>query len=381
MEQKKYMKNQLIEFTNELERQMKPDNRQDLIVPTNTNQLLFGTDGKTMWLDVPQPEGSSTPFRSLQMTEYVQRSIASYYGVHASYFRKMKAKGKLSLICRNINEWIPTETKYNKRLIRTLDNEVIGYLGPHYFCINNYDLVSVVFKKLKEIAEKTGITYDVQRIDLTESHLYMKITSPQLQDEVHHFRQKGEAVEGGIIIRNTEVGDGAFIVEPFINVLVCTNGLIRTKIIEKYKQVHRGKEQDIGTYGYNTAIYNAKMNVIIEQVRGYIDTVFTPEIFHKWVDEINGKAKIELPKPVVAIDNLITHFNLSETMKDVILNQFTKEASPTVWGLSMAVTRVAQDEKDYESQINMERIGAKILEMNPTILTKEKPKKDETKEE
>jgi len=36
--------------------------------------------------------------------------------------------------------------------------------------------------------------------------------------------------------------------------------------------------------------------------------------------------------------------------------------SPTQWGLSMAVTQIAQKQQDYEKQITMERIGSKILE-------------------
>jgi len=37
----------------------------------------------------------------------------------------------------------------------------------------------------------------------------------------------------------------------------------------------------------------------------------------------------------------------------------------------MAVTRVAQDVDDYEKQIELESIGAKILEENAEVLVKE----------
>ena len=38
-----------------------------------------------------------------------------------------------------------------------------------------------------------------------------------------------------------------------------------------------------------------------------------------------------------------------------------KEESPTVWGLAMAVTQIAQHQDNYERQIDLERIGAELL--------------------
>lgn len=75
-------------------------------------------------------------------------------------------------------------------------------------------------------------------------------------------------------------------------------------------------------------------------------------------------------KPEIAINNIIKRYSLSQEMKSELVNQFMRE-SPTVWGLSMAVTQVAQNQKSYDSQINMERIGAEILETPIEVLVKE----------
>jgi len=102
-----------------------------------------------------------------------------------------------------------------------------------------------------------------------------------------------------------------------------------------------------------------------------IHRTFNSEIFHKWVDEINEVATIEIPKPTLAVDNIIKHYGLPEKKKDDLLNQFSKEGN-TQWGLSMAVTRVAQDLKDYEQQIEWEKVGANILDKKTTeIILKE----------
>lgn len=191
MEQKRYMKNQLQDFCMELDRQA--TTRIDYTVPTNTNEVSMGTDGNKLWLNVPM----FGEVKQLPMTSYAEEQIASYYKVHARYFRKMRSRGTLHLICANINEWIATlDTEKNKRLIRIVDNEVMAFLGPDYLCINNQQFVDKAIKHLEAISQ-SGIRWELKRMDITNSHLYMKITSPDLRDEVFRHDTK----------KNLKVGD------------------------------------------------------------------------------------------------------------------------------------------------------------------------------
>jgi len=358
MEQKKYTQAELQAFLEELERQMK--NRYDIVVSGNT--LSFGTENGTLRLEVPQPDNT---FKFHGMTEYFQRQVARTVGMDYGYYEKCRNRKELQLLCNNVNTWLPDS---EKRLVRVLDNEAIGFLGPNYRCINNYDIAAVVFNTLERMKRETGLVYNVLRVDLTESHMYIKITSPMLTDDILHFKGRGEPIQGGIVIRNTEVGDGAFVVEPFINVLVCTNGLIRTKILRK---VHRGISQGLGEIDWSSEVHKKRNEVLWAELEELITKTFTVETFRNWVREINEKAQVEIPKPTLAVDNVVKHFKLPKTIINALVDQYVKEQSPTVWGLSMAVTRVAQDQKDYEKQIEMERIGSDILSMNPKILMKE----------
>jgi hypothetical protein len=237
-------------------------------------------------------------------------------------------------------------------------------LSDRYRIIDNYDVVFMVLEQIKKIQE-TGISVNVEECSLTEQHLYMKITSPDLSGRVFHFRNReDEPVQGGIVISNSEVGAGAFRVEPFIEVLVCSNGLIGE---HKMAKVHLGKERGIGLVDWSDKTLEYQDMTLISEVQDLIGQTFTKELFQGWLNRINQVASIEIQKPLLAVENIIRKYDLPKTVKDSLVNQFMKE-SPTVWGLSMAVTRIAQDQKEYETQVDFERAGAKILEHGEDFL-------------
>ena len=213
----------------------------------------------------------------------------------------------------------------------------------------------------------------VQQARVTDTKMYVKFTSPELHDEIMKFDDgRTEPVQGGIIISNSEVGNGAFSVSPFINVLVCSNGLVSDRAL---RRVHVGRKLDSGIINWSEDTRKLEDATLFSKIKDMVNQTFNPDVFHKWVDEINGIATTEIPKPTVSVDNLIAHFEMPKSKKDDLLNEFTSnavEAGATQWGLSMAVTRLAQDETNYEEQVRMEEIGAKILDKKLTpVLLKE----------
>jgi hypothetical protein len=64
--------------------------------------------------------------------------------------------------------------------------------------------------------------YDIKSCAITDTKMYIKASLPSLQREVN----KGDVVESGVIISNSEVGHGAVNVSPFIHRLVCMNGMV-----------------------------------------------------------------------------------------------------------------------------------------------------------
>jgi len=357
----------LQEVMQELERQK--DNRYDVVVPTQQLIAIYDAGTKTIKLDVPLPDKSN---RAHGINPHAHRQIATKCGIPWQYYDKMMNESRPELLCKNINSWMPDK---EQRMVRVLDGNVRALLSDKYRVIDNYDIVINALQQFERIKKQRSMDINVIRADLTEEHLYLKVTSPQLTDEILGDKVRAQAnrnvhtavnepVEGGIIIRNSEVGSGAFSVQPFINVLVCQNGLIRTTSL---RRVHIGRKLDAGFVDWSKETRSLEDKTLWSKINDMIHQTFDPEIFHRWVDEINEVASVEVPKPTIAVENIVRHFNLPKNKIDDLINQFSNE-SKTQWGLSMAVTRLAQDESNYETQIEMEKIGAQILDPKITKL-------------
>jgi len=347
----------LKELAEELERQK--NSRYDVVVPSD--KLIVLKDGNTIKIDVPLPEGE---MKRHGLTNWAHAQIAEKTQIPKRYYDRMKDEGQLDLLANNVNTWLPSK---DKRLVRVLDGNVRALLSDRYRIIDNYDVLFATLEEFQKIQEKTGINIEIKRADLTDQHLYIKATSPDLTDEVIKTEDKTEPVHGGIIITNSEVGAGAFNVKPFMNVLVCQNGLIGEHV---FKKVHLGQERGIGLINWSDDTLSKQDDALWAQIRDMIHGTFNPEVFHKWVDKLNGVASIEIEKPSLAIDNIIKKFELGKNKKDALLNQFAKETN-TQWGLAMAVTRIAQDEENYEDQIKMEQVGTEIMNTPKEVLVKE----------
>jgi hypothetical protein len=368
-------------FFAELKRQT--SDRIDLIVGTDTNRLYVTTDGKKVYANVTFPNGEEKQY---EMTTYAMVKFASLYSIWGPYVRKMVSRDRLQLFCNNVNEWINEDTMKNRRLVRIAGGKVISmHLGPDYLCINNDKVVDKVQDKLNDNFAQQGIDFEIKDAQITDSHLYVKVTSSALKAEVIRHGGKGkvgDVVEGGIVIQNSEVGDGSFYVWHYLNVLKCTNGMIRTVSGQGIKRIHRGKEQKLGFYNYN--INAVSVNELMSRLGDIINEMFKPELFRDWVAQINSTSDIPLPEPAIAVENFLTDNNFRDSLKDIILAQLEKENANNLWGLAMAVTRIAHDTnvvKDYEEQIAMERASSQILENGFNVVTLTTPRKKEVKKE
>lgn len=352
----------------ELKRQMK--NSYDLVVPSD--RIIAIKEGDKLGIDIALTEEEraklNTPLNHKVhgVNGWAKSQIADKTGIPMRYFRKMEEEGKIDLLAHNINTWMPTR---DTRMVRVLDGRIRALLSSKYYPISNYDVLFLTIQEIQKIRNQ-GILVDVKDAKVSDTKMYLKFTSPDLTADIEKFRgvEQKERVHGGIIISNSEVGNGAFCVQPFINVLVCQNGLVSDRALRK---VHVGKEQKHGIINWSDETKKIGDDLLLSQIRDMIAETFNYEVFRKWIDEINGVAQIDVPKPKLAIEQVANKFNLTKTQEEDILNEFIGNAvntGRTQWGVSMAVTRVAQKETNYDNRVALEELGAKLLKKEATPL-------------
>jgi hypothetical protein len=354
----------LQETITELERQKA--NSYDLVVPTQSIVATVNAEQNTINLDFPMADGS---FKSHGITQYCHGQIADKTGIPKRYYDRMLSEQKLDLLTRNINTWMPDK---DKRLIRVLDNQARALLSDRYRILNNLDVLYASMEEFTKVQDQFRISIEIQRTDLSETYLYLKAVSTNLYGLVTYYKERSPAkVYGGIVISNSEVGAGAFSVKPYMVLESSGNSIICE---QSFRQVHLGRELDVGFIDWSAETRSLEDKTIWSKIRDRILGTFNPKVFQAWLDEISQVAYIEVPLPTVAVDNVIRQFELPKTMKDTLINQFAKE-TPTQWGLAMAVSSLAQQEKNYDDQIKLEEISSKILTPNATktIIKGEKP--------
>lgn len=352
----------------ELKRQM--NNSYDLVVPSE--RMIAVKDGNKIALDIVLTDEEKASlnrpdFRNVHgINDWAKGQIAEKTEIPMKYFRKMDDEGEIDLLAHNINTWMP---KKESRMVRVLDGKIRALLSSKYYTINNYDVMFLTIQEMQKL-RSTGKLVDIIDAQVSETKLYLKFTSPDLTANIDKFGglKQPEPVHGGVIISNSEVGNGAFCVQPFINVLVCSNGMISDRALRK---IHVGKERQLGVVDWSDETKKIGDELLFSQIRDMIRLSFEEKVFHSWIDEINKVASIPVPKPIVAIEKIGKFFNLTKKQEESILNEFINNApntGNTQWGMSMAVTRIAQNETNYDNRVTLEEIGAKLLKKEATPL-------------
>ncbi len=146
-------------------------------------------------------------------------------------------------------------------------------------------------------------------------------------------------MQGGLIIRNSEVGATRFAVELFVLRLACSNGLI---VSEGYSRVHLDKRKEEGEFNWSPESIHYENQAIWSTVRDVIRNNFDPANFESIVARLKSNAETPVSAPVQAVTNIVTHTELTEATKELLLKNFLEDKDYTQWGLTKALTATAR---------------------------------------
>lgn len=337
----------LTELAVELERQAAA--KQDYLVPTKA--LTMTNEAKLQF--------QNGELKTLAATEHTHGQIASYLDIPKKYYDRMKAEAP-ELLATNVNNWFNRQGE--KRMIRTLDNRVRALVSDKFSRdLENIDAASALIPLLHE--QKAV----VRSASVTETNLYIKAVLPTMEREV----KKGDAVRWGIVLRNSEVGLGALVVQPFVERLVCTNGLIVEDGKFSARHVGRKHESD-SDYAHVLAqdTIDAEGRAIKLRLRDVVRATLTDEFFAKYITKFQEATEQKMTgNPVEAVEvlaNKFQSFGLTEGERNGVLTRLIEGADLSRYGLLNAVTNLAEAAETYERATELERLGGKILDLPQT---------------
>ncbi len=334
----------LIELATEIERQAKA--KVDYVA--DTRNLTMVDDGT-----LEMRNGATT---TMQVNENAHRQIAERLQIPAKYYDRMRSE-QPELLARNVNTWFTQQPE--QRMIRTLDGTARAFLSNRYQRIDNNEVAEVV---LPILLQTPGI--EIVSTEITERRLYIKAVTHSVRGEIKSLR-RGDVVEAGVTISNSEIGMGAVSVSPFFMFLVCTNGMIRNK--DGLRAAHVGTKFD-GDETLAAVLQDDTRKAIdrsvLLKVRDVVRAAMDQAAFDRAIADMQMSTTRQITgDPAKAVEILANDFGLNETERGSVLRHLILGGDVSQYGVMNAVTRTAEDSESYDRATEIETLGGRLLDL------------------
>ena len=322
----------------------------------NTSRIVMETCGREPMLRVTDNEGVDlVEPMDIRPTAHVQ--IGNYLSIPKKYYDRMQTE-EPELLAHNVNTWFRKQPE--QRMIRTMDGHARAFLSNRYRRIDNLDIARVT---IPIIADIPGARYE--SCEITDDYLYLKVVNPRLQSEV----VPGDIVQAGIVISNSETGQGAVCIQPLIYRLVCSNGMTVNAARTRRNHVGRVSNSDEDFSIYSQETLKADDEAFMMKIRDTVRAVVDEARFSRVVDQMREAQGVKLDTRRIPDLVKMTGSNVgfTETEGDGILQYLIEGGDLTLYGLANAVTRYSQDVESYDRASQLEGIGYNVLTMPPEL--------------
>jgi hypothetical protein len=200
--------------------------------------------------------------------------------------------------------------------------------------------------------------------EVTEGRFYLKAATERIAGEV----AKGDVVQAGLVISNSEVGQGSLRVEALDFRLVCTNGMISEQAVRK---AHLGRNGGRGLDAiedarefYRDETRAADDRAFFLKVQDAVGAMFDPNRFNRRIEKYKAAADRHIDAdPVKVVEATAKRLTLTEGETSSVLRHLIQGGDLSAWGLANAVTRTAEDAGDYDRATELEAAGGRVIEL------------------
>lgn len=333
----------------------------DFIVPASQLIAFPGTaaneNAKVISIGWRGKEGGENTFN---LNNWSSTQLASYADVPKAYFDRIILENP-GLAAQNVNHGLE-KAAGDKRMVRSLDGTIRALLSPKYRRLDSADLVDAILPSLFDAGMQ------VVSSELTDRRLYLRATTTRLTGEI----AKGDVVQAGIMISNSDVGAGALRVEPFLLRLVCLNGMVREHAIKK---AHIGRNLALGD-GVEELLTEKTVRLgeaaFWAEVKDVVAGLLRPEIFERDVEKLREAAAVKITNfdlaEVVEMTCASIGLKTTEQTKLSIVEALAagnQGAGLTKWGLANSFTAAAAAEHlDFDQAVELERAGSQVIDLD-----------------
>lgn len=241
-------------------------------------------------------------------------------------------------------------------MVRTLDGTARAFLSERYRPLDNYDLLQTALPIISEQG------CEIVSCEVTDQKMYLKLLFPRLYADV----KKGDTVQAGLVLSNSEIGAGSLKCEILLYRLICLNGMIGQHSMKKYHAGKRGStEGDAISEILSDHTKELGDKAFWAEVRDVIKASFDQTHFNNEMIKLREATGEKLdPKNIPQIIEAVkSSFSLNDQQGEDIMGHLLSGGDFTKYGLANAVTRTATDQDNYDDATNLERLGGHVIEL------------------
>ena len=293
----------------------------------------------------------------LDILPTAHRQMGDYLGIPRKYYDRMLQEN-IGLLAHNVNTWLHRGPE--QRMIRTIDGRARAFLSNRYRRIDNIDIAQMTLPIIQEIPDAI-----YESCNLSDDYMFIKVVNPKLTAEV----VPGDIVQAGVVISNSETGQGAVCVQPLIYRLVCSNGMTVNEARTRRNHIGRVSSADENLLIYSKETLEADDKAftmkVQDTVRAAVDEAWFARIVDTLRDSTDKKLNTADIPSVVKLAS--SSFGITEAESNGVFQHLIQDADYTLYGLANAVTRYSQDVESYDRASKLEEIGYQIVTMSPEL--------------
>lgn len=288
------------------------------------------------------------------VNKYAHKQFAEHYDIPAKFYERMRGNHP-DLLAATVNGLFQREPA--RRMLRVLDGSVRAFVSDRFRALDNFDLSSAVLPVLMDHKDLR-----VESTQFTEERFYLKAVFPRVQTEI----KRGDVVQSGIVISNSEVGAGSLQVQPLIFRLVCLNGMVAPDYGQK--RYHVGKraagDSDAAFEMFSDRTKALDDAALWAKVQDTVRGVLKADVFEKIVSRLREAAGERIEGKVEEVVEVTAkRFGYSDSTAQGVLRHLIEGGDLSRYGLMNAITRQSQDEDDYDLASRMEADGGTVIEL------------------
>jgi len=341
----------LSQLAAEIERQHEV--KKDYII--DTRRLEMAPQDNSLALVMQDNNGNK--MAPLWVNDIAHRQIGTHLGIPAKYYDKMRTDYP-ELLVQNVNGWMHQEPA--QRMVRTLDGTARAFLSNKYRRIDN---IQIAMAALPIIGQMDGA--NVESCEVTERRMYIKVVNRRLETEV----VPGDIVQAGVMISNSETGQGAVSIQPLIYRLVCSNGMVVNDAATRRNHVGRANSAEENFELYSEETLEADDHAFMLKIQDTVKAAVEEARFHKVVGMMRDArdARITSTDIPAMVELTGREFGITKEESGGVLRHLIEGGELSLYGLSNAVTRAAQDLESYDRSTDFEIIGYNMLAMSRAL--------------